>query len=185
MNRNISRTHTRDPTSDTQPTSRRPRRWPRASRSAAAARASSSAGVPWQARQPPPHDFMPNGTISGRSQRLAATDLGRRGRRMASGRSRGHGRKERQPRHRSAPWPLGRTTAIPSRCRPAARFRLGGPPHGPQRAVQVQRPGLRLRHHAVEIPACRGPEMRRVLGRHHGQSDRRLLAPHGQAGLSP
>jgi hypothetical protein len=52
----------------------------------------------------------------------------------------------------SSPWPLGWTTVTASRCRLAARFRLGGPPHGPQRAVKVQRPGLRLCHHAVEIP---------------------------------
>ena len=99
--------------------------------------------------------------------RLGSTAAWRRGRGASPPAQIDPGGMTWQERHHtawaSAPWPLGRTTATPSRCRLAARFRLGGPPHGPQRAVEVQRPGLRLRHHAVEIPARRGPEMRRVL----------------------
>ena len=63
--------------------------------------------------------------------------------RSGADRSTGMAWQERHPGQASAPWPLGWTTATTSRCRLAARFRLGGPPHGPQRAVEVQRPGLR------------------------------------------
>ena len=50
---------------------------------------------------------------------------------------------------------------------------------------EIELAGLRLRHHAVEIPARRRPEMLRRLGRDDRDRDRRLLAAHGQAGLAP
>ena len=47
----------------------------------------------------------------------------------------------------------------------------------PQRAINVQVAGLRLCHHAVEIPARGRPEMPRILGRDHRQRDCRRAPP--------
>ena len=93
----------------------------------------------------PPCAPRPPDGVSGRGASFAALSPRR-------GSIKGHGLAGTATAQASSPWPLGWTTVTASRCRLAARFRLGGPPHGPQRAVQVQRPGLRLRHHAVEMP---------------------------------